>query len=354
MTITVTERFTKSFTGLLCANGLRKPFFLLDERLMCIKSSNDELLPEGMLLSEILKEEVSLPVNERHCSAAGVDGVPYSAELYRLSDEQPMYLCKLTQKYEVSELAEKADVTADFLPMYTAIDHGLSNLWGMAGEIEHGAEANVADRMRSTLYTMSAAEKNYFEYLSLMYTPLMPIRFDLRQFCDRLAVRCSSHLDGRRSVSVSPLSVDSAEVMTDKRRCTVAVVNLIQNALLYSPKDFMPEILVTTKRENGRCFAVVKIQNLIAQGNDDRMPDMLQRFSCGLLYARRYAELCSGSFEASRSDSVFTAELCLPLAEPDTSTVVHLESHNQVEYKTGVPDFIEIKMHEALERMRCS
>jgi len=88
----------------------------------------------------------------------------------------------------------------------------------------------------------------------------------------------------------------------------VVVMNLLQNAFLYSPKESAVRVTLE-ESESGR-EAVVTVKNTV--GEKDRE----QRSGLGLMLAEKIVEWHGGVFETFETDGEFTARISLPTVKP--------------------------------------
>ncbi|MCL2633216.1 MAG: HAMP domain-containing histidine kinase [Oscillospiraceae bacterium] len=116
--------------------------------------------------------------------------------------------------------------------------------------------------------------------------------------CSRLVAPVNRRIDFINNCTVSGVKMDD-------KAFTVVFMNLIQNALLYSPSD----CIVRVKMENSGGNVVIVIENSVDSG---KTADY-EGGGLGLALSRRIAEWHNGSLDYSKVDGVFTVTLVLPI-----------------------------------------
>jgi hypothetical protein len=97
-------------------------------------------------------------------------------------------------------------------------------------------------------------------------------------------------------------------VRMSERRFTLMMMNLMQNALLYSPAQSTISVDLTYEQN----FAVIEVANFVEPAKQVQSR-YSERAGLGLMVVRSSAEQAHGSFSAVKKDEFFVAKLRLPI-----------------------------------------
>lgn len=326
--------------------------FLLDEELCCIYSGDRFFLSEGESLRMILGEELRLSENEVTNISCYRNGGFFCASVSPFGN---YYFCEITDRRGALDILEKTDLLSEMFPACAAMEHSTGELWRCLNRLRGLLpEQTLVSDMDRALFSLSAVERCFFDYVSMNGVPAVNIAFDLCSLCRRVCARCAEAL-AKCGRGIEVITEECGlYVRADSRRAVIALVNAIQNALLYSPKDCVPLLTVRHILRGGRSFAEVRIVNEdimytdrdFAKACAERFP---YRLGFGIPVIERFAELCGGEFAFTRENGAAQAVLILPAAPAAELEGCRLEDDRFAVYDTGAPDLVDIRMREVTE-----
>ncbi|MDR0223391.1 MAG: hypothetical protein LBI38_07680 [Oscillospiraceae bacterium] len=97
-------------------------------------------------------------------------------------------------------------------------------------------------------------------------------------------------------------------IKIDEKAFTVVFMNLLQNALFYSPKDSA----VFVSSENSGNYAVITIENAVSR-DFEKSGALFERSGLGLAMSRKTAEWHNAVFEFHKDDNAAVVRLSFPL-----------------------------------------
>ncbi len=347
---------TQSFQNVF--NDCRRELALLDRHLTCLWASRTAPIKAGCSLAELLigsfpeKIEKQTPfpcfVNKEHICAL-------------ISPLQDIYLCEFFNADHAVAIYEMTDCFTDNFALYTAMEFCLGQLWRSEEKFKKLLPAGRYDVMdalmeyHNALFKLTSLESNLFEYTNMLNSPAAPIIFDISKLCTDVTQRCNMTLAKcSRSINVLTQPGEYVFVSADGRHATLALVNALQNAMLYSPYYTEPTLTVYPERKNGIRYAVIRIRNerMIFRQDDfsSEYPDFRhQRTGMGMRIIRRFAEQSGGTLDIDTDSDRFTLYLRLPAIDDDLLEFNRLEDIRTNHFKTTVPELIELKMQEVVD-----
>ena len=344
--------------------GRSTPVFLLDRVMKCVWSGCEKLFAVGASFQKISKEHFVLPLKAFTEIRVYLNGSFYCARISPLKNDVGdvwLYICELVSSDEVLETASRTDAASKVFPLYNSIEYNMASLWKQAAQLQkkmmdsgdyEGLEKVFA--IQASLSNISSVTKNAFSYADMLFSEKDSVRIDAGELVNRLAERCNAALAkcGRRiEVICDP---DVLDIMAGGRHAVTALVNTVQNALLYSPRDTVPVAAVYRIAEGQRCFVVISITNENVMFTDKDFKDTVnvnfsyQRLGYGIPIIKRFAEECGGSFSMTDNGGRVTVSVKLPAAPEALGSELHLRQPAYSGYDSGVPDILDIKMREIL------
>lgn len=330
-----------------------RPLFLLDGGLCCVFSSDESMIKTGTSMLTALRREVPLPITQAVDELVFINRQFYCAMLTPVQmNGEPYYICEIVDKYRAVGLFSNTDAGADSFGTYKTMEYNISQMWQTLKQLDEkdDIDAELLGELRSSVYKLSACVKNGSQYVESIFSEEHNTLFDMNKLCTHLAERCNAVLAKcGRGIDVL-CSSENIFVHLDSRRTIVAMVNAVQNALLYSPADDVPLIVVDTEDE----CAVVRVENNNISYSDDEFSDSrdvtmsYQRTGFGIPIMRSFAERAGGSCSLEYAGGRAVLTLKLPLATEEEIACYHLEERFVGVYKTGLPDFLDIRMQEVV------
>ena len=143
-------------------------------------------------------------------------------------------------------------------------------------------------------------------------------------------------------------------IYADSRRTVVALVNAVQNALLYSPQDSEPVLAVYRREERGRNFVEFRItnENIMFTSRDFKdgieVNFSYQRLGYGIPIIKRFTKLSGGRFSMEEENGRVIVSITLPAYSDDSSPILTLRNAEEHHYDAGIPDFTDVMMREVV------
>lgn len=337
---------------------------LLDRVMGCVYSNAPKVFSEGQSLLNVVRDPLCYPLKEFTEIKVLLGGEYCCARITPVKNElgeAELYICEIIGGEAALETAQKTDAAAKLLPPLTSVERSLSALWQQStalrsrllslGDFE---ALNYLGSMEAALADISSVSKNMSEYTDMMFSENAPVCTDAVALVTKLMERCNAALAkcGRRVDFVC--EPEELFVMVDSRHAVAALINAVQNALLYSPRDTVPTAVLYRTGTERHGLVVFSITNENMLFTDEDFKDAVgvnfsyQRLGYGIPIIKRFAAEAHGSFSLTKDNGRVTAKLSLPAASPAEGSAVRFESPSAVAYDTGVPDIVDIKLREVV------
>lgn len=341
--------------------GSPRELALLDHNFSCLWATETAPINAGDSMEELLigsfpakiEKPTTLPcfINREHICAM-------------VSPVQDLYMCEFFNADHAVSIYEMTDCFTDNFALFTAMEYCLGQLWCSEEKFrkllpnDRYDALDLLNRYHDALFKITSLESNLFEYTNMLNSPVIPIVFDISRLCSDIVTRCNMILAKcDRRIQLLTEAGLYVFVSADSRHATFALANALQNAMLYSPYNTEPTLVVYKETIENRDYAVIKIcnDNMIFRKEDfsDEYPNFThQRTGMGKRIIRRFAEQSRGSFDIISDKDSFTAILRLPAIDEDLLEFNRLEDVKTYYYKSGVPDLIDMKMQEVVDIFR--
>lgn len=347
--------------------AMKEPVAIVDKKLKCVYSNRPKLLPENKSIKYVFCGNTSGLLLVPGAKMALINGCSYSVRITPIDDE--LYVCDFFDLSAIIQLAENTDIYSRLFPLVDVIEFNTSELWRSLSALkskffedgygESGGFRITAD-MEKLVVALSSCSKNIAEYMNLLKNTTMrddPI--NLVSITKAIVKRCNTLLSkiGRCVDFVS----DERELFINAhcRHIVSALVNAIQNALVYSTRDCVPCLTISrgSRRDDSESgeavITLVNNSSLYIDRDSGKEPSINlsgQRVGYGIPIIKRFAELSGGTFELSEANGQFTATIELPLVGEETLKRMQQQfsSSEFIFYDTGIPDIVDLKMLEVV------
>ena len=330
-----------------------RPLFLLDSGLNCIFSGNREIIRKGMNITSMLRTRPRLPL-ESSCELSLYHrGHFYYARLIpvRNMEKERAYVCEVVDMQRAAQIYDMTDLGSQAFLEYSNMQHLIAQLWRSLSLLREADDTKTADTleyMEELLYGFSDLIANKHEHLRSVYGEKLHTLFNIDSLCERLCDRCNAVLAkcGRR---IDYVGSDAAQLYVNisARSAVTALVNVVQNALLYSPADTVPVLMVYS--ESG--YIVVRMVNESIMYSKEDFADGAKiefgdsRSGGGMSIIRAFAESAGGTVSCEHKDGIFAVSLRLPAAASGEASEYCFESETAMADSSCIPDYLQIKMH---------
>ena len=342
--------------------GFSNPVAVMDNKFRCAYSNKPKLIPQESSMMSIFQKAIVLPLDKVHVTMAEIKGCFYGTRIVPLDDE--LYLCEFFDQDTLLSLTENTDIYHKILPIINGVEYNTAALWRGYNVLRSKLEAeqyegslHCALEFEKYLTGMNSVIKNMSEYANMLfYTPKTNAVVDLASVMTGVVERCNTILSVSGRYIDLVCEPERIYINAEARHTICAVINALQNALMYSPRDCIPYVTLYKPADNNGCV-VLQILNddlMYIDNDSDEEPGKNfshQRLGYGIPIIKRFAELAGGSFELKESEGKVRATITLPLVrEPAAERGVGvLKSSQYVYYKTEIPDIVELKMLEINE-----
>ena len=343
----------------------KTPVVILDSTFRCVWSNDPLVFSEGENLLNFVREPISNPLHDHTDAHIFKNEHFYCGRLIPIENElnEPqIYICELIDSEAVLKLAEKTDIASSLLPINSALEYNMAGMWQNAEALRSRLmQAEAYDdlakvlELETKLANISSVTKNAFEYIGMIHDEAKAVRIDAAALARNLVKRCNAALAkcGRHIELLT--EPDDLMIYADSRRTVVALANALQNALLYSPRESVPLITVYKREIGNHRFVDFKIVNENIMFTCEDFKDNVdvnfsfQRIGFGIPIIQRFAKLSGGSFDMQKRDGKVIVTVSLPYAPPYEGYEQHFENSEMGTYKTGIPDFVDIRMREVVQ-----
>ena len=340
---------------------VNEPVAIVDDKLTCVYSNSPKLLPEGNSVGVFFQGSTSTLLTEPAPRMAVLNGVAYSVRITPIDND--LYVCDFLDAYALAAMASNTDVYNKIFPIIDCIEYNTALLWQGTSTLKDTIQSkkksnlDIVLDMEKRLISLNSCSKNISEYINMLkYTPRKDVFLNLAPFAEDIVNRCNTVLsDSGRCVEYF-CEEKELFIKAEKRHALCALVNAIQNALVYSTRDCVPCLTITklNKTKNGE--ALIRLVNNSSifidrqRGDKPSVNFVGQRIGFGLPIIKRFAELAGGKFTLNEQDGQYTTLIELPLIGNDypTSGEARLSSGGYDYYQTAIPDIVELKMREVI------
>lgn len=335
MQVTSKEEIFKPYLCLFSGSSV----VCLDNR-FCVVSCEGSLLESGECVLKSVRETVPEPLGVVMDTTLYKNEHFYCLRLHPIKNgigETIAYIGEILDSGSVRGMMERTEAPSDILPLYNAVEMNSAAIWKHAANLRYGmVKAKDYTRLTEVLGIETAMS-------------------NLSSVCENLAKRCNAALAkcGRRiEVLIDP---GSLYIYADSRRAVVALVNAVQNALLYSPKETEPILTVCYRESRGRKFVEIRVVNESSMFSSKDFSGSVdvnfsyQRMGYGIPIIKRFAQVSGGWFDMTEENGRVTVTISLPAAHYGSGAELPLRKPSAAQYDTGIPDFTEIMMREVVQ-----
>lgn len=352
------EKVVRDAIKKFCA-GFSNPVAVIDSAIMCVYSNRPNLIPIDLSLAEMFTKPVKLPLEGVCNTSALINGVEYCVRMMPFEDD--VIICEFIDWNMALDITGNSDIYGKLLPVVDELRRDVSSLWrnydilrGRLEADENGGAARCALGIENYLTCLDSVISNISEYVNIMfrYEPSDTL-IDINTLLAGLIGRCNTVLSGCGRYVDFVSEPGTIYIRAHQRHVICAVVNAVQNALLYSPRDCVPYVTLCREDPNDPCGNVIlQILNDNALYNDcvsvGEWNVNSRRLGFGIPIIKRFAELAGGSFSLSEENGMVRTVIKLPIVEQPSERlgIGVLSSSHFVYYKSGIPDLLELRMSE--------
>lgn len=347
-------------------NGFSDPVAIMDSKFRCAYSNRAKLIPQDSSMMSIFQKALVLQPDKIQITMAMINGQFYSVRIIPLDDE--LFICEFFNQNTILSLAENTDIYDKFLPIINDVEYNTAALWRgynvLRSKLEAEENNNVlycVSDFEKHLTSMNSVIKNVSEYINMLfYTPKANIAVDIVSVVTGVIGRCNTILAVSGRYIDFVCEPEEIYINAEMRHVICAVVNALQNALMYSSRDCVPYVTLyrAVDKDGDRVILQILNDNLMyvdhKSGEEFGINFDHQRLGYGIPIIKRFAELAGGSFSLNEENGKVRTVITLPaICDPAAEKGIGvLKSSQYTYYKTEIPDIVELKMLEINELFR--
>ncbi len=343
----------------------------LDHTLRCIYSTNGDVFPEEHNIVEFVPDTLPFPIKRFTETRLCRSDHTYCLRILPITDEfneSWLYICELINTDRAVEISQRTDISSELLSVFESLNFNTIGIWNAAEDVSHELlkreEYKLLEKVleiECCTANISSVFKNYHELTKMIYIEPNNARIDAAALCRYLVKRCNAALAKcNRSIELI-VEPEDMQICTDFQRAISALVNALQNALMYSPKDTVPIFKVYRKSVDIKNYVVFSVTNeniMFTKHDFKERTDVnfsYQRVGFGIPLIKRFVEQARGSFDLDMTGKLVTLTITLPAAVDETGPLLAVEDSEIHAYTVSSPDFIDIKMREVSDffRVKC-
>lgn len=329
---------------------------LLNGKLECVYCNRPSVLSEGDSLKPYMQKDIGIPVMGAVNIMIMLNGVSYCGRFEQI--EEDLIKCELFDSDDLQTMAERTDFFGKGVKFLFSAMQGVSQLRGLTNIFKDAIDNNVEvynDIWREysqVLSCLSSAVNNAFEYTFMLskapdFQPVNVVSMvkSIVERCNTILSKCGRCID-------FVYDLDKVYISADRRYAFNALVNLIHNALVYSPKNFVPVVSLTAVNKDGREYVFLKASNETALYNEnigDSFNSGFYRLGFGMKIIRHFAEQADGEYIENISENWANIGVLIPTISVSGDGEFTLECGETERYDTGIPDLLEVKMQEIVD-----
>ncbi|MCH5205349.1 MAG: ATP-binding protein [Oscillospiraceae bacterium] len=301
-----------------------------------------------------LQTPIKAPFNKAVGAMVIINGSCYCTRIAKFSENTNV--CEFFDVNTILALGAYTDTYKKIMPMMCSVEHNISDMWKVYLSYSSLGSENedIVEELRKPLIYASSVVKSITEYIHLGLTSKNHEVIDAYLLAKGITDRCNSILTKCGRCVNFLTELDGFFILANHRHAINALVNSIQNAILYSPRDCVPTITLSKTSEDGKNFIVFQIINENIYFVNTEFGEKLdinfdfQRLGLGIPLIKRFAEDAGGSFYLREENGKVAVGVKIPEYQAPAGSPLVLEGSGYVYYSTGIPDIVEIKMLEAV------
>lgn len=336
--------------------GFVNPVILFNKKWEIVYCNKKNFLAPDISLQDLtMGDEEKL--KSHHCFLMTINGRQYCS---RISLHGDLYLCELFSSDDFLEIADKTGIYEKMLPFINNFEHNIAVMWNSISSLNKKFESEgrfddikqLSDIQRSAMY-LNASGKNIFEFANMFYPKATMKKIDAYALVEGIINRCNIILEGCCRRIEFYADKNDYFIRANQRHCVTALINALQNALLYSPVDSCPTVTLSKSVFTDVPYAILQVTSKCSVRTDEngKAPDLnfsCQRIGCGIPIIKRFTEESGGEFSMEEKNGIMTVTLKLPIIVNEKCGEMVLEESEYTYYDTGIPDIVALKMFEVL------
>lgn len=302
---------------------------ILDEAFFCVEYFGEKYIQKGECIIQRTNEPLPYPMvmpcdivimshGENIC--AKIIPIWYSPDDF----EPSLYFVIFFDSIKAFDIMSRTDVILKLKPLLGSIEEIVAKAWSSLESLEEMLDAvsntetkNAFSDIKTNVSDIAHLTNNAFSFASMITEKPIFKRLDAIKYCDMLIKRCNAAL-AKCGRHIQFLCADrDLYISVDTQHALSAMANLLQNALLYSPRDFVPIITVTKSSEENRSVEI-RITNDRLTYSDCDFSDLgnigysYNQIGFGLQIIEYFVKECGGTMNTIHNNGMQTITLSFP------------------------------------------
>jgi len=332
------------------------PVALLNKQLECIYCNKPLIIPDGTPLKPHMQTDLDIPVTGIINVIVILNGVSYCGRFEQFEDD--LIKCELFDSEILQAMAEQTDFFGKCEKFLFSTEQGISQLRSLTNTFRDAVDNKAKDysglcrQYSAVISCLGSAVDNVFEYNNMLSKAPVPQPIDIVAMVNDIVERCNVILTKCGRCIDYVCDLEKMYINADKRYAFNALVNLIHNALVYSPRDCVPIVLLTLYDTDGLNYAYLKVTNettLYGDKLNDSFNSGFYRLGFGRKIIQRFTEQAGGRYVEDISENWATIGVLIPEYDAFEDGEYIFENGVFSSYNTGIPDLLDTKMQEVVE-----
>lgn len=333
------------------------PMLIVDDQLFCVYSSCSKLVPVGTMISLFIKEPIEIPLKKERDVILIREDVSYCARFIPID-----------KKYSFCQLLSVSDIMtmAAYTDMYSAIEGRFFLLDECSGNIKKYAE-KMFDGLppKTKLKNMQMLDLNAeisklnfllnsmsdYAYMALSSNSVDEI-IDTHAMVEWLINKSNAVLSECGKCLEFITEIGAYFIYSNQRYAIIAILNAMQNALLYSPISDVPIVSLTKSERDNKKYIVVQIVNSIesfTKADEKSDPDFIcRRCGLGIPLIKKFVQRAGGEFYFEKSGSKARVGIMIPEYIPEDKDTFEMEGGKFSMYDFGGRNIVEDMMQDVI------
>lgn len=331
------------------------PILLIDREVKCVYCNRRNFCRAGTSLCECFHQSPELRDESVEEALMTYKGKSYCARISPFIED--LFICELFTSDTIMKMAERTDVYAEIAPLLASVDSNavaarkkmleFISLFHNNMQVDYLESIVLLER---PVVEIEKTVKNFAEYTNMCLRNSKNDVIEVREFILDLQKRLNTDLaSSGRYIDVLD-TIDMFCVSACKRHILTALLNAVQNAMLFSPNDSVPVITFYKEREaeTGRKIVVIQIVNEIISHADEigEYEFGCVRAGLGIPIIKRFAEDAGGEVTIEYINGKY--RLCVKLPEyiPKKEPEYIFGSTEEIQYSDGELELMRIFTRE--------
>lgn len=340
-------------------NNFQNPTAILNSNLDCMYCNKDSVIRVGQNLGVFIMEYVRLPITQSVKLKTMINNEMYCARITPLWDE--LFLAEFLNSKELFTLFECTSIDYSMFTMISSLYSKINELTLRINKLENQLKNcdysyNQAEfsRISSLINSLSLYITHIKECISLFFDQIEQRPVDIFAITKAIIDRSNSKL---ASVDRSIYLIDNRIadfVASNFRHLVYIIASALQNALLYSPRNCIPVVALSSSLLDAKRYIILTIRNDSALFVNDKSGEAVdvefssQRLGLGIPMMKKFAEKYGGLFRMEKEGNSVLVEFRLPAYIPKGDELDRVECDGFEFGEYGDAEIIDLLMQDVI------